>query len=146
MRRLDHTMIFFLIAGTYTPFGLLVLTKPLGTIILCVVWGGALLGAVLKLVWIDAPKWLIAGVYIAVGWVAVAAMPQMVDHVGVFPTVLVALGGVLYTLGAVAYARQRPNPVPGVFGYHEVFHALVIAAAALHYAVIAAYVLPHSHR
>jgi len=142
MRQLDHTMIFFLIAGTYTPFALVSLSKPLSTIILCVVWGGALLGAGLKLVWIDAPKWLIAGVYIALGWVAVATMPQMVDHVGVFPTVLVALGGVLYTLGAVTYARQRPNPVPGVFGYHEVFHALVIAAAALHYAVVAAYVLP----
>ena len=142
MRRLDHTMIFVLIAGTYTPFALLALTKPLATIILVVVWGGAVLGAGLKLVWIEAPKWLIAAVYIAVGWVAVAAFPQMLDHVGVFPTILVALGGVLYTIGAVVYARQRPNPVPGVFGYHELFHALVIAAAAVQYVVVAVYVLP----
>jgi hemolysin III len=144
MRRLDHTMIFVLIAGTYTPFALLALTKPLATIILIVVWGGAIVGAGLKLVWIDAPKWLIAAVYIAVGWVAVAAFPQMLDHVGVLPTLLVALGGLLYTAGAVIYARQRPNPVPGVFGYHEIFHALVIAAAALHYAVVAVYVVPHT--
>src|SRR4051794_9040490 len=144
MRRLDHTMIFVLIAGTYTPFALLSLTKPLATIILVVVWGGAVLGAGLKLVWIDAPKWLIAGVYIAVGWVAVAALPQMLDHVGLLPTILVGLGGVLYTVGAVVYARQRPNPVPGVFGYHELFHALVIAAAAVHYAVVAVYVIPHA--
>src|SRR3954449_4380954 len=144
MRRLDHTMIFVLIAGTYTPFAVLSLTKPLATIILIVVWGGAVLGAGLKLVWIDAPKWLIAGVYIAVGWVAVAAMPQMLDHVGVVPTVLVGIGGVLYTAGAVIYARQRPNPVPGVFGYHEIFHALVIAAAVLHYAVVAGWVLPQA--
>ena len=144
MRRLDHTMIFVLIAGTYTPFAMLALTKPLSTILLIVVWGGALLGAVLKLVWIDAPKWLIAAVYIGVGWVAVAAMPQMLDHVGVVPTILVGIGGVLYTAGAVIYARQRPNPVPGVFGYHEIFHALVIGAAALHYAVVAGWVLPHA--
>src|SRR5205809_4142217 len=142
MRRLDHTMIFVLIAGTYTPFALLALTKPLATIILVVVWGGAVVGAGLKLVWIDAPKWLIAAVYIAVGWVAVAAFPQMLDHVGVFPTILVALGGVLYTVGAVVYARQQPNLVPGVFGYHEIFHALVIAAAAVQYVVVAVYVLP----
>jgi hemolysin III len=144
MRRLDHTMIFVLIAGTYTPFAMLALKPPLANIILAVVWGGALLGAVLKLVWIDAPKWLIAAVYIAVGWVAVAAFPQMLDHVGVFPTILVAIGGLLYTVGAVVYARQRPNPVPGVFGYHEIFHALVIAAAALQYVVVAGWVLPNS--
>jgi hemolysin III len=143
MRRLDHTMIFVLIAGTYTPFAVLALNPPLSTILLIVVWGGAVLGAGLKLVWIDAPKWLIAATYIAVGWVAVAAMPQMIDHVGVLPTILVAIGGVLYTVGAVVYARQRPDPVPGVFGYHEIFHALVIAAAALHYAVVAIYVIPH---
>jgi hemolysin III len=143
MRRLDHTMIFVLIAGTYTPFAVLALNPPLSTILLIVVWGGAVLGAGLKLVWIDAPKWLIAATYIAVGWVAVAAMPQMIDHVGVLPTILVAIGGVLYTVGAVVYARQRPDPVPGVFGYHEIFHALVIVAAAVHYAVVAIYVVPH---
>src|SRR5437764_12264353 len=87
MRRIDHTMIFVLIAGTFTPFAMLALTKPLSTILLIVVWGGAVLGAGLKLVWLDAPKWLIAAVYIAVGWVAVAARPRMCEHVGADPTV-----------------------------------------------------------
>jgi hemolysin III len=142
MRRLDHSMIFVLIAGTYTPFALLVLHGTLATAILAIVWGGALTGIVLKLVWIDAPKWLIAGVYVALGWVALAAFPGMIDRLGVVPTGLVLFGGVLYTAGAVIYARQRPDPVPGVFGYHEVFHALVIAAAAAHYAVVAFFVVP----
>jgi hemolysin III len=142
MRRLDHSMIFVLIAGTYTPFALLVLHGTLATVILIVIWTGAAAGIVLKLCWIDAPKWLIAVVYVALGWVAVAAFPDMLDRLGVTPTAMVAAGGVLYTLGAVVYARHRPDPVPQVFGYHEVFHALVIAAAALQYAVIAFYVLP----
>ena len=142
MRRLDHSMIFLLIAGTYTPFALLVLEGTLATVILAVVWAGALGGVVLKLTWIDAPKPLIAVIYVALGWVAVAAFPDLIDGVGWGPTALVAVGGLLYTLGAVVYAVRRPDPVPAVFGYHEVFHALVIAAAALQYAVIAFYVIP----
>jgi hemolysin III len=142
MRRLDHSMIFVLIAGTYTPFALLVLDGTLATVILIVIWTGAAAGIVLKLCWIDAPKWLIAVIYVALGWVAVAAFPDMLDRLGVTPTAMVAAGGALYTVGALVYARQRPDPVPQVFGYHEVFHALVIAAAALQYAVIAFFVLP----
>ena len=142
MRRLDHSMIFLLIAGTYTPFALLALDGTLAIAILVAVWGGALAGVVLKLVWIDAPKWLVAGVYVALGWVAVAAFPQMLDRVGVTARVLGAAGGLLYTAGAVVYAVRRPDPVPSVFGYHELFHALVIAAAALHYAAVAFYVIP----
>lgn len=142
MRRLDHTMIFFLIAGTYTPFCLLVLDGTLATAILCAVWGGALAGVVLNLVWIDSPKWVTAAVYIAVGWVAIIAFPKLTSELGVMAIVLLGLGGVLYTLGAVVYARKKPDPSPAVFGYHEIFHALVIAAAALQYAVIAFYVLP----
>jgi hemolysin III len=142
MRRLDHTMIFVLIAGSYTPFALLVLDGTLATVILACVWGGALAGALMKLVWIDAPKWLVAGTYVLLGWVAVAAFPALVDELGIGPTALVAAGGVLYTMGAVVYAARRPDPAPAVFGYHEIFHALVIAAAALQYAVIAFFVLP----
>ena len=142
MRRLDHTMIFVLIAGSYTPFALLVLEGTLSTAILVAVWTGVVAGAVLNLLWIDAPKWLIAVVYVLVGWVAVAAFPDMIDELGVIPTAMVAAGGLLYTAGAVVYARRRPDPVPSVFGYHEVFHALVIAAAALQYAVVAFFVLP----
>jgi hemolysin III len=142
MKRLDHSMIFFLIAGTYTPFALLVLDGTLATVILVVVWTGALAGSVMKLVWIDAPKALVAILYLALGWVAVAAFPTMLDELGITGTVLVAVGGLLYTAGALVYALQRPNPAPTVFGYHEVFHALVILAAALQYAVIAFYVIP----
>ena len=142
MRRLDHSMIFCLIAGTYTPFALLVLDGTLATVILIVVWAGALAGVLMKLVWLDAPKSLIAVSYILLGWVAVAAFPSMFDRLGVTATSLVAVGGLLYTLGALVYAFQRPDPAPTVFGYHEVFHVLVILAAALQYAVIAFYVLP----
>ncbi len=143
MRRLDHSMIFVLIAGTYTPFALLVLQGTLADVILAVVWGGAIGGVILKLAWIDAPKALIAAVYVMLGWVAVAAFPQMLEELGVGGFALVAAGGVLYTIGAVVYARQRPDPAPTVFGYHEIFHALVIAAAALQYAAVAFFALPH---
>jgi hemolysin III len=141
MRRADHAMIFLVIAGTYTPFALLVLKGSMATAILVTVWAGAAVGIVLKLVWIHAPKWLAAGAYVALGWVAVAAFPQLLERAGVMATVLLAVGGLLYTAGAVVYALRRPDPVPAVFGYHEVFHALVIAAAALQFAVVAGVVL-----
>jgi hemolysin III len=144
MRRLDHSMIFLLIAGTYTPFALLVLEGTLATVILVVVWAGALGGIVLKLAWIDAPKPIVAVLYVMLGWVAVAAFPDLLEGLGVTSTVLVVAGGLLYTAGAVVYALGRPNPAPAVFGYHEIFHALVIAAAALQYAAIAFFVVPGS--
>jgi hemolysin III len=142
MRRLDHSMIFFLIAGTYTPFALLVLNGPLADAILVVVWIGAIAGAVVEMIWIEHPKWVAALIYMSLGWVAVAAFPQLWVDMGVTGTLLVAAGGLLYTAGAVVYATQRPNPNPRVFGYHEVFHALVIAAAAAHFAAIAFFALP----
>jgi hemolysin III len=142
MRRLDHSMIFLLIAGTYTPFAVLALDGPLATAILIVVWAAALGGIVLKLLWIDAPTWVVAVIYVAIGWVALAAFPELLSKLGVTATAMVAAGGFLYTLGAIVYARKRPDPVPAVFGYHEIFHALVILAAALQYAVVAFWVLP----
>ena len=141
MRRLDHSMIFVLIAGTYTPFALLVLSGGLARAILIVVWGGAVAGVILKLAWISAPRWLTAAVYVALGWVAIAAMPSLAGALGAVAVGLVLAGGVLYTAGAVIYARQRPDPSPTVFGYHEIFHALVVAAATAHFAVIAFYVI-----
>ena len=142
MRRLDHSMIFLLIAGTYTPFALLTLEGTIATVILVAVWSGAIAGIVLKLFWIDAPKWLVALIYVILGWVAVAAFPELLATIGVTATALVAAGGVLYTAGAVIYALRRPDPAPTVFGYHEIFHALVIAAAAVQFAVVAFYVVP----
>ena len=142
MRRLDHSMIFMLIAGTYTPFALLALHGELALAILVTVWTGALAGVIFNLLWSNAPTWLIAVVYISLGWVAVAAVPQLAAAIGVAGLALLGLGGLLYTAGAVIYAVKRPDPFPGVFGYHEVFHALVIGAAAIQYAVIAFWVLP----
>ena len=142
LRRLDHSMIFVLIAGTYTPFALLVLEGSLARAILIVVWAGALGGIVLNLVWTTAPKWLSAAVYIALGWVAVAAMPALARELGAVGVGLVMLGGLMYTAGAVIYAMGRPDPAPATFGYHEIFHALVVAAAAAHFAVVAFYALP----
>ena len=135
--KLDHAAVYLLIAGTYTPFALLVLEPALGWTILGVVWAGALAGVALSLVWIDAPRWLSAALYVALGWVAVVVLPQLWDRAGAMAFALLATGGVLYTLGAVVYARRRPDPAPRVFGYHEVFHVLVIAAAAAQFAAVA---------
>ncbi|HEX6229743.1 MAG TPA: hemolysin III family protein [Solirubrobacterales bacterium] len=142
MRRLDHSMIFFLIAGTYTPFALLVLDGPLADAILAVVWVGALAGAIVEIIWIEHPKWVSALIYLSFGWVAVVGFPSLWEEMGATGTLLVALGGLLYTIGAIVYATQRPNPNPRVFGYHEVFHAFVILAAAAHYAAVAFFALP----
>jgi hemolysin III len=143
MRRLDHSMIFVLIAGTYTPVALLALKGSLASTILIVLWAGALGGAVFKLLWIDGPKWLFAGVYVALGLVTAAVFGELPAAIGWLGVAGLATGGLLYVLGAIVYASGRPNPWPKVFGYHEIFHALVIAAAALQYAVIAFAVLPH---
>jgi len=142
MRRLDHSMIFVLIAGTYTPVALLALRGTLANAILIVLWAGALGGVVFKLAWIDAPKWLLAAVYVALGCVTAAVVGELPAAIGWLGVAGLVTGGLLYTAGAVVYASGRPNPWPRVFGYHEVFHALVLAAVALHYAVIAFAVLP----
>jgi hemolysin III len=142
MGRLDHAMINLMIAGTITPFALLVMTGTISVVVLAVVWGGALVNILLHALWIDAPKWLSAVAYLAVGWSGVLAGPELVPRVGWTATILLALGGLLYSAGALVYALKRPNPAPAVFGYHEVFHALVIVAAFTHWAVITFYVLP----
>ena len=142
MRRLDHAMIFLLIAGTYTPVGLLVLQGRLGTVVLAVVWGGAIAGIVLELAWAGAPRWLGGTVYLALGWVAVVAMPQLFARLGVTGGMLIVAGGLVYSAGAAVYALRRPDPVPAVFGYHEVFHLLVIAGVAAHFLAISLFVIP----
>jgi hemolysin III len=142
MRRLDHSAIFLLIAGSYTPFALLALDGTLADVTLVIVWSGALGGILLKILWIDAPNWVVALIYVGLGWVAVPAAPGMVSAIGITASSMVGVGGVLYTIGAVVYVSRRPDPVPTGFGYHEVFHVLVIVAAALQYAVIAFGVLP----
>ncbi len=142
MRRLDHSMIFVMIAGTYTPVALLALKGSLANTILIVLWCGALGGVIFKLLWIDAPKWLFATVYALLGLVTAAVFGELPAAIGWLGVSGLAVGGVLYLIGAVVYASGRPNPWPRVFGYHEIFHALVILAAGLQYAVIAFAVLP----
>ena len=142
MRRLDHSMIFVLIAGTYTPFAALVLTGSTQVVVLAGVWAGAAAGVVFSLIWIRAPNWLAAIAYVSLGWFACVAAPQLVDRAGIAALVLILGGGVAYTAGAVVYALQRPDPRPAVFGYHEVFHVLVVAAAVIHFVAVAAFALP----
>jgi hemolysin III len=142
MRRLDRSMIYVLIAASYTPFTLLAMHGTLATVVLAVVWAGAGGGLLLQLAWPDHPKWVAAAVAIALGWVAIATLTQLPRTIGWGAIAALVVSGVMYTTGAVVYARERPNPWPGTFGYHEVFHALVLAAAATNYAVVAFVVLP----
>ncbi|MEA2126921.1 MAG: hemolysin [Solirubrobacteraceae bacterium] len=141
LRRVDHSTIFVFIAASFTPVGILVLDGALATIVLVVVWAGALLGVFFSLVWIDAPRWLQAALYVGLGWVGVAATPQMLDRLGTAPVVLFGVGGVLYTVGAVVYALRRPDPWPLTFGFHEIFHAFVIGAAVCHFVAMAGWVV-----
>lgn len=136
MRRLDHSMIFLFIAGTYTPFGLLALPARTGAVVLTVVWGGALAGVALKLVWPHAPRWLSMPVYVALGWVAVFVMPELLANTGVPAFVLLTAGGVLYTVGGVCYATRWPDPWPDTFGHHEFFHAATVLAALCHHIAV----------
>jgi hemolysin III len=142
MRRLDHTMIFVFIAGTYTPFAMLVMHGALADAVLIVVWATAGAGVILNLLWVSAPKWFTSAIYLSTGWVAIVTLPQLWEEIGPVGVGLIALGGAFYTAGAVIYARRRPDPRPQVFGYHEIFHVLVIAAAAVQYAAVAIYALP----
>ena len=142
MRRLDHTMIFLLIAGTITPFAVLLLDGAFAKGLLIAVWAAAVAGIVVQLIWVDAPKWIAAIIYSAVGLIGAVAYPEIVSKAGLGAALLIAAGGALYLSGAVVYAVERPDPSPAVFGYHEIFHVLVIVAAAAHFAAIAFYALP----
>jgi hemolysin III len=136
MRRLDHSMIFIFIAGTYTPFCVLLLTPEKATLMLSLIWGGALGGVALKSIWPHLPRWVGAPLYLALGWGAVAIMPDVLDKGGMTVLVLLAVGGVIYSAGAVFYALRRPNPWPTVFGHHEFFHACTLLAAISHHVAI----------
>jgi hemolysin III len=144
LRRIDHSTIFVFIAATYTPVALLVMHGTLRWAILLAVWAGALGGVILSVAWITAPRVLSALCYLALGWVSLFALPQMIDALSIAPLVLLAAGGLLYSLGAVVYATKRPDPWPETFGFHEVFHALVILAAAVQFVALAGWVFPSS--
>ena len=141
LARLDHAGVYFLIAGTYTPFALLVLSPAWAIPVLVIVWAGALAATVLKLAWVRSPKWLSATIAVALGWVGVVAFSQLLK-LPLWGLLLVVAGGVLYTAGAIVYARRRPDLRPHAFGYHELFHTLTLAAAGCQYTAIAFVVLP----
>jgi hemolysin III len=136
MRRMDHASIFILIAGTYTPVALIGLPEAIGNSLLRAIWAGALLGVLQSLFWVNAPKVLTAALAVGVGWTLVPYMGEAYRSLGAMQLALILAGGVAYTAGALAYALKRPNPRPGVFGYHEVFHALTIVGAVLHFIVV----------
>ncbi|MET8256175.1 hemolysin III family protein [Micromonospora sp. NPDC005553] len=136
MRRMDHSMIFVFIAGTYTPLCAMLLAPRPATVMLALVWGGALAGVAVKVVWPHAPRWVSAPLYLALGWVAVAMLPEILHGGGVAALVLLIVGGAIYSVGAVFYALRRPNPWPTVFGHHEFFHACTLLAALCHHIAI----------
>jgi len=132
LKRIDHANILLLIAGTYTPIAVLALEPRKGTLLLFLVWGGALLGILFRVFWINAPRWLYVALYLVLGWAAVMYMVDLfVANVAMM--VLVCVGGVLYTIGAVIYGMKRPNPWPGHFGFHEIFHVCTVLAFLCHW-------------
>ena len=136
MRRLDHSMIFVFIAGTYTPFALLDMPPSTGRQVLAIVWGGALAGVALTLFWPDAPRWLGVALYLMLGWVAVWYAGTILQNAGVAAAALLAVGGALYSIGAVFYALRWPDPWPSTFGYHEIFHGFTAVAALCHFVAV----------
>jgi len=141
MRRVDHAGVYLLIAGTYTPVCLLVLGGAWSLAVLVTVYACTIAAVAFKFAWVDAPKWLAAAIGLALGWGALAVLPQLVTRLDAAAVALLGVGGLAYTLGAIVYARQRPSPVPTVFGYHELFHALTIVAVACQYVAIAFFVV-----
>ena len=136
LRRMDHANIFLIIAGSYTPFAMLGLPEDQGRLLMTIVWSGALLGVLFRVFWMGAPRWLYTTLYLVVGWIAVLFLPELIDGVGVAAVVLIIVGGVLYTLGALVYGLKWPNPWHGWFEFHEVFHAFTVAAFTVHYIAI----------
>ncbi|MET0813040.1 MAG: hemolysin III family protein [Microbacterium sp.] len=132
LKRIDHANIFLLISGTYTPLAVLALPPDQGTLLLCLVWGGALLGIAFRVFWISAPRWLYVGLYLVLGWAAVMYMPQLFQA-NLAMVLLVIIGGLLYTGGAIVYALKKPNPWPGHFGFHEIFHVCTVLAFLCHW-------------
>ncbi len=142
VERIDHSMIFVLIAGTYTPFCLCVVGWAWGIPLLAVIWSLAGAGILVQTLWPSAPRWISVGSYVLLGWTGLIAASQVVATLPLAPVALLVTGGVLYSVGALVYARRRPDPLPRTFGYHEVFHSLVIAGTLAHFSVIAMWVLP----
>jgi hemolysin III len=144
IRRVDHAGIYLVIAGTYTPYAFIVLSGITQTVVLALVWAGVTVSIGMRFIWPTAPTWIAVGLGLGLGWLSLIALPQLLEHLP-FPGLLLLLtGGLLYTTGAIVYGLRWPDPRPAVFGFHEVFHAFVIAAVVSQYASIAFFVLPHA--
>jgi hemolysin III len=143
LRRIDHSTIYVFIAACYTPVALLILEGALKWLVLGIVWGGAALGVAFSVAWINAPRALCSATYVLLGWVALICVPQLSSELPVTPLVLIASGGLLYTVGAVIFALGRPNPWPRTFGFHEIFHVFVILAAVAHFVAMAGWIVMH---
>ncbi|MFI6905832.1 hemolysin III family protein [Nonomuraea sp. NPDC050394] len=143
LRRFDHANIYLIIAGTYTPFALLALSGAARIAVVSVIWGGALMGVLFRVFWMGAPRWLYTVLYLALGWAAIFVMPQLLEGAGIAAVVLVAVGGVFYSAGAIVYGLRRPDPAPAWFGFHEVFHAFTIAAYLVQYIAVSIVVYSH---
>ncbi|WP_435298391.1 PAQR family membrane homeostasis protein TrhA [Timonella sp. A28] len=144
LRRWDHSNIFLIIAGTYTPLAVTMLPKQTATLLLIIVWSGALLGLAARIIWLSAPRWLYVPIYIALGWVAVWFLPDFWREGGAAVVWLVIAGGLSYTIGAVIYALKKPNPSPTWFGFHEIFHTFTVIGFACHFVAVAIAVLTYS--
>jgi len=144
LRRMDHTNIFLIIAGTYTPLAVILLEARTARLLLVIVWSGALVGLLMRVFWLAAPRWLYVPIYVALGWVAVAFLPQFTRAGGLGLLWLITAGGLAYTFGAVVYGLKRPNPFPRWFGFHEIFHVLTVAGYACHYVAVS--IVTYSHR
>ncbi|MFD9940615.1 hemolysin III family protein [Nonomuraea sp. NPDC059023] len=143
LRRFDHANIYLIIAGTYTPFALLALSGAARIAVVSVIWGGALMGVLFRVFWMGAPRWLYTVLYLALGWAAIFVMPQLLEGAGLAAVVLVAVGGVFYSAGAIVYGLRRPDPSPAWFGFHEVFHAFTLAAYLVQYIAVSIVVYSH---
>jgi hemolysin III len=142
VRRCDHAMIFSAIAGTFTAIGGLILPPVSRAVMLSLIWGGAIVGVLIRVLWMGAPRWAVITPYVAVGWIAVAVFPGLYHGLGLVGFILLIVGGLVYTLGAVVYAKKKPNPWPKVFGFHEVFHLLTVVAAIVFALDVTFVVLP----
>ena len=136
LRRFDHANIYLIIAGTYTPFAVLALPQDQGRTLLLIVWSGATAGVILRVFWTTAPRWLTTSLYVLVGWIAVFFLPGLIEGAGIAAVILIIIGGLLYTIGAVVYATKRPDLSPEWFGFHELFHAFTVAAFIAHYVAV----------
>ena len=142
LRRFDHANIYLIIAGTYTPFAVLALPRDQGRTLLLIVWSGATAGVILRVFWTSAPRWLTTSLYVLVGWIAVFFLPGLIEGAGIAAVILIIIGGLLYTIGAVVYATKRPDLSPEWFGFHELFHAFTVAAFIAHY--VAVWIVVHA--